>query len=160
MAQVGSTPAAHMHAASVSAAAKTWHFVRHFIEMCLAMCLGLAVLDTVYVWLAGRFGITNPYLQFPELSAAVVAFNMTAPMLAWMRFRGMAWNLIADMSWAMVAEAVLILAIYWLGILRNEAIGSTSTLWLWQHGLMMPVMLIPMFLRLDHYTGAMHHQTT
>ena len=81
-------------------------------------------------------------------------------MVAWMRFRGMAWNLIAEMSWAMVAEAVLILAMYWLGILRNEAIGSTSTLWLWQHGLMMPVMLIPMFLRLDHYTGAMHHQTT
>jgi hypothetical protein len=29
---------------------------------------------------------------------------------------------------------------------------------LWQHGLMMPVMLIPMFLRLDHYTGGMRHQ--
>src|ERR671936_1334811 len=122
MTQLGSTPAAHMHAASVSAAAKTWHFVRHFIEMCLAMCLGLAVLDTVYVWLAGQFGITNPYLRFPELSAAVVAFHMTAPMVAWMRFRGMAWNLIADMSWAMVAEAVLILVVYWFGILRNEAI--------------------------------------
>ena len=159
MTQLGSTPAAHMPIATVSAAAKTWHFVRHFIEMCLAMCLGLAVLDTVYVWLAGQFGVANPYLRLPELSAAVLAFNMTAPMVAWMRFRGMAWNLIAEMSWAMIGEAVLIVVAYWFGILRNEAVGGISTLWIWQHSLMMPVMLIPMFLRLDHYTGAMHHQT-
>jgi hypothetical protein len=156
--QAGSTRAAPMRVAHISAGSKTWHFVRHFLEMCVAMCVGLAVLDTVYVWLAAQVGITNPYLRFPELSAAVLAFNMTAPMVAWMRFRGMAWNLIAEMSWAMIAEAVLIVLVYWLGLLRNEAVGPTSTLWLWQHGLMMPVMLVPMFLRLDHYTGGMHHQ--
>jgi hypothetical protein len=54
--------------------------------------------------------------------------------------------------------APLILAAYWMGILRNEAVGATSSLWFWQHGPMMPIMLVPMFLRLDHYTGGMHHQ--
>lgn len=158
MARVGSTPTVNMHVGSVSAINKTWHFARHFLEMCVAMCLGLAVLDTVYVWLAAQFGVPDPYLRFPELTAAILAFNMTAPMVAWMRLRGMAWNLIAEMSWAMVAEAALIVVAFWLGILRNEAVGGTTTLWLWQHALMMPVMLIPMFLRLDHYTGTMHHQ--
>ena len=97
MTQVGSTPTAEMHVGAVN---KTWHFARHFLEMCVAMCLGLAVLDTVYVWLAAQFGVPDPYLRFPELSAAILAFNMSAPMMAWMRFRGMAWNLIAEMSWA------------------------------------------------------------
>ena len=158
MAQLRNATATQMRVQPGSTAGKAWPFVRHFVEMCLAMCLGLAVLDTVYSWLAGQFGVVNPYLQFPELSAAVVAFNMTAPMVAWMRLRGMAWGLITEMSWAMIAEAVLIVAAYWFGILHNEAVGSTSTLWFWQHGLMLPVMLIPMFLRLDHYTGTMHHQ--
>jgi hypothetical protein len=78
---------------------------------------------------------------------------MTAPMVAWMRFRGMDWGLIGEMSWAMVAEAILIIGAYWLGILRNDPVGSSTTLYLWQHGLMMPVMLVPMFLRLDHYNA-------
>jgi hypothetical protein len=114
-------------------------------------------LDPIYGWLAAQAGVTNPYLRLPELSTAVVAFNMTAPMVAWMRFRGMDWRLIGEMAWAMLAEAALILGAYWLGLLRNEVAGGTSTLWLWQHGLMMPAMLVPMFLRLEHYTGGMHH---
>ncbi len=158
MTQLGSTPAAHVHVGSTSLVGKVWHFVQHFLEMCLAMCIGLAVLDTAYVWFAGQLGFPGPYLRFPELSAVVVAFNMTAPMVAWMRFRGMDWGLIGEMSWAMVAEAILIIGAYWLGILRNEPVGSSTTLYLWQHGLMMPVMLVPMFLRLDHYAGGMRHQ--
>jgi hypothetical protein len=107
-------------------------------------------------WLAGQFGVDNPYLRFPELSAAVVAFTMATPMVAWMRFRAMAWNLIAEMSWAMVAQAALIVVAYWFGVLRNEAVAGISALRFWQHGLMMPFMLIAMFLRLDDYTGGMY----
>jgi hypothetical protein len=133
------------------------HFVAHFVEMCVAMCLGLAVLDLAYVWVAGQVGIADPFRQLPGLSVAIVAFNMTAPMAAWMRFRGMAWDLIAEMSAAMVAEAILILGAYGLGILPNATVNGQTALWSWQHGLMMPVMLVPMLLRLDHYTGSMRH---
>ena len=149
---------AALHQASVSVPAKVWQFVRHFLEMCLAMCIGIGVLGVVYTWAAGLFGITNPYMRLPELSALVLAFNMTAPMVAWMRFRGMAWRPIADMSAAMVVEVFAILVLYWIGVLANEPVGSLSTLWQWQHGLMMPAMLVPMLLRLDFYTGGMHHQ--
>jgi hypothetical protein len=58
----------------------------------------------------------------------------------------------------MVVEAVVILGLYWVGALANVAAGDVSTLWLWQHGLMLPVMLVPMLLRLDFYGGGMHHQ--
>ncbi len=57
-------------------------------------------LDPIYGWLAAQAGVPNLYLRLPELSTAVVAFNMTAPMVAWMRFRGMDWRLIWEMAWA------------------------------------------------------------
>ena len=136
---------------------RVWRFARHFGEMCLAMCLGVAILDVLYVRISGQFGISEPFLRLPELSALVMAFNMTVPMAAWMRVRGMAWGPIAEMSGAMIAEAVVIIGAYWLGVLANVAVGTTTSLWAWQHGLMMPVMLIPMLLRLDLYTGHASH---
>ncbi|SRR6266498_2387733 len=142
-----------MHQQPLSVAIKLWYFARHFLEMCAAMCIGAAVLGVVYSWAAGLAGVSNPYVRFPELSALVLAFNMTAPMVVWMRFRGMAWVPIAEMSSAMVVEAFVILVLYWVGALANVAVGSVSTLWLWQHGLMMPAMLVPMLLRLDLYTS-------
>src|SRR6266540_3316103 len=102
-----------------SVARKAGRFALHGLEMCAAMCVGLMVLDPLYAWLVAQAGMPNPYLRLPELSGAVVAFNMTAPTEVWMRFRGMDWRLIWEMAWAMVAEAVLILGAYWLGILRN-----------------------------------------
>jgi hypothetical protein len=149
---------AALHQASVSVTAKAWQFVRHFLEMCAAMCIGAAVLGVLYTWVAGLIGVANPYVQFPELSALVLAFNMTAPMVAWMRFRGMAWVPIAEMAGAMGVEAVAIVVLYWVGVLAIEPVGGLSTLWLWQHGLMMPAMLVPMLLRLEFYTEGMHHQ--
>lgn len=87
-----------------------------------------------------------------------MALNITATMVVWMSFRGMDWGLIGEMFWAMVAEAILIIDAYLLGILRNDPLGSSTALYLWQHGLMMPVMLVPMFLRLENYTAGMQHQ--
>lgn len=134
-----------------------WHFVRHFLEMCASMCIGIIALGVVYNWAMGLVGVSNPYVRFPEFSALMLAFNMTLPMVAWMRIRGMAWRPIIEMAAAMVVEAFAIVVLYWMGLLANEAVGNQSTLWLWQHGLMMPAMLVPMLLRLHVYTGGMHH---
>ena len=122
------------------------HFVRHYFEMCVPMCIGFAVLDLVYFWAAGRFGYSQPFRQLPELSVLVVGFNMTVPMAAWMLFRGMPRRPIVEMSGAMVVWALALLALGWRGILPR------SNLALLEHGLMMPIMLIPMLFRLDLYT--------
>jgi hypothetical protein len=158
MAHVQHSAVMPMRTESISVAAKTWHFARHAVEMCVAMCLGIVILDPVHAWTAGQVGVVNPFVRFPELSALVLAFNMTLPMVAWMRFRGMDWRLINEMSAAMAIEAVVIVAAYWIGLLPNVIVGPTTSLWQWQHGLMMPFMLVPMLLRLDHYTSGMHHQ--
>jgi hypothetical protein len=131
--------------------------VWHFFEMCAPMCIGFAVGDLVYFWAAEQQGYSEPFRQLPELSVLVVTLTMTAPMTAWMLFRGMPRRATAEMSAVMPVLAIVLLALGWLEIMPK------SDLALLEHGLMMPVMLIPMFFRLDLYTGRAghtgHHRT-
>jgi hypothetical protein len=115
--------------------------------MCAPMCIGFAVGDLVYFMAAGLLGYSAPFRELPELSVVVVTFNMTAPMVAWMLFRGMPRRSAAEMSAPMVVLAVVLLACGWLGFVVK------SDLALLEHGLMMPAMLIPMLFRFDLYTG-------
>ncbi|MGZ8706074.1 MAG: hypothetical protein ACXW0R_01655 [Gaiellaceae bacterium] len=128
-------------------------FVRHYFEMCVPMCVGFAVGDLVYFWAAGLFGYSEPFRQLPELSVLVVTFNMTAPMTAWMLFRGMPRRATTEMSAAMPVLAIVLLAFGWLAIVPRGDLALV------EHGLMMPIMLIPMFIRLDLYTGRAGHTT-
>lgn len=126
---------------------RTGHFLWHYGEMCAPMCIGFAVGDLVYFWAAGRLGYSDPFGELPELSVAVVTFTMTAPMVGWMLFRGMPRRETAEMAAVMPVLAIGLLALGWLTVVPK------SELALLEHGLMMPAMLVPMFLRLDLYTG-------
>ncbi|HEU5318961.1 MAG TPA: heavy metal translocating P-type ATPase, partial [Chloroflexota bacterium] len=145
-------PATYLPARRRFSPARIGALFLHFLEMCAVMCLGM-ILNPLYSLVAGRLGYANAYVELPELSLFVVTFNMTAPMAAWMRFRGMGWKCSIEMSAAMVVELVVLIGGYWAGVLPNTAIGETSSLMLLQHGLMMPAMLIPMLLRYDHYAN-------
>src|SRR5215213_7290345 len=101
----------HIHLGPASRAARVGHFVRHYFEMCLAMCLGFAILNVPFYWAARAIGSADPLSQFPELSALVIAFNMSAPMAAWMRHRGMDWGSIVEMSGVMVIEALVLIGV-------------------------------------------------
>jgi hypothetical protein len=128
-------------------ARSTGHFVLHYFEMCAAMCIGFAVGDLVYFWAAGQLGYSEPFSELPEVSVLVVTFAMTAPMAGWMLFRGMPRRATAEMSASMPVLAAALLVIGWLAFVPR------SDLALLEHALMMPVMLIPMFFRLDLYTA-------
>jgi hypothetical protein len=127
------------------------HFVVHYFEMCLPMCIGFALGDLVYFWVARQFGYSHPFRQLPELSVLVVTFNMTAPMVVWMLFRGMRRRPTTEMAAAMPILALVLLVLGWLAILPKADLA------LWEHGLMMPVMLVPMLFRIDVYTGRAGH---
>ena len=127
-------------------------FALHFGEMCLPMCLGFAIGDLVYFWLASLAGYGEPFTELPVLSVVVVTLAMTAPMTAWMLYRGMPRRPIAEMSAAMPILAIVLLILGWSAIL------PMADLALLEHGLMMPVMLIPMLLRLDLYAGRGGHR--
>jgi hypothetical protein len=134
-------------APTISRPRQIGHFLRHYVEMCAPMCIGFAVGDLIYFWAAGRFGYSEPFSELPELSVLVVTFTMTAPMVAWMLFRGMPRRETAEMAAAMPVLAIALLALGWLALVPK------SDLALLEHGLMMPAMLVPMVFRLDFYTG-------
>jgi hypothetical protein len=129
------------------------HFARHFFEMCVPMCIGFAVGDLVYLSIAGGLGHSDPLGELPELSVVLVGFSMTAPMVAWMLFRGMPRRATAEMAAAMALLAFALLAAGALGLVPR------SDLALLEHGLMMPAMLVPMLFRLELYTGRVGHGT-
>ena len=127
-------------------------FVLHFFEMCAPMCVGFAIGDLIYFWAADKFGYSQPFKELPELSVVVVTFTMTAPMVAWMAYRGMPRRPIAEMAAVMPVLGGALLVFGWLSVL------PMGDLALWEHGLMMPAMLVPMLFRLDLYTSRHSHQ--
>jgi hypothetical protein len=126
---------------------KLGRFTLHFFEMCAPMCVGFAIGDVIYFWTAGKFGYSHPFRDLPELSVLVITFTMTAPMVAWMVYRGMPRRAIAEMAAVMPVLGAALLVFGWLSVLPRGDLA------LWEHGLMMPAMLVPMFLRLDLYTS-------
>ena len=126
-------------------------FVLHYFEMCIPMCIGFAVGDLVYFSVAGFFGYSEPFTELPVLSVLVVTYTMTAPMTAWMLYRGMPRRAVWEMSLTMPIVAGVLLAFGWVGVVP---MGDLALL---EHGLMMPIMLVPMLFRPGLYSGHMHH---
>jgi hypothetical protein len=139
------------HAAAIGALQQIAHFALHFAEMCAPMCVGFAVGDVLYFWLASLAGHSEPFSELPYLSVLVVTVSMTAPMTAWMLYRGMPHRAIAEMSAALPIVAIVLVGLGWLGALPTDGLAVL------EHGLMMPAMLIAMLLRLDLYSGRAGH---
>src|SRR5690349_12740536 len=81
-----------------------------------------------------------------ELAVFAMTFNMTLPMVLWMRHRGHTWERCGEMAGAMVLLALLVLVPFWAG-----AISSGVVLPL-EMGLMLPAMIGVMALRYNEYT--------
>lgn len=128
-------------------------FTLHYLEMCAPMCVGFAIGDLIYFWIAGVLGYSAPFEELPELSVLVVTFTMTAPMVAWMAYRGMPRRAIAEMAAVMPVLGAALLVLGWLSVLPRSELALS------EHGLMMPAMLVPMLLRLDLYASkhSRHH---
>jgi hypothetical protein len=131
----------------VSGPSQIKHFALHYAEMCIPMCIGFAVGDALYFWLAGLAGYSKPFSQLPGLSVVVVTFTMTAPMTAWMVYRGMPRRRVIEMSAVMPVFAIVLLLLGGIGVIPPSDLALT------EHGLMMPAMLIPMLLGLGFYAG-------
>lgn len=125
-------------------------FLLHYFEMCIPMCIGFAVGDAAYFWAAGLLGYDEPFTELPVLSVLVVTVSMTAPMTAWMLHRGMPSRAVWEMTASMPVLAVLLLMLGWL------ALAPKGDLALLEHGLMMPVMLVPMLFHPGFYAGHAH----
>jgi hypothetical protein len=129
---------------------KTLHFTRHYVEMLIAMFLGMLVLGGGFALLLAPIGIDVGDWRddAPELALLGMALTMTVPMVAWMRYRGHGWAPAWEMTAAMSVPSIAAIALLWAGTVQDG-----HALMMIQHVAMFPAMLAVMLLRLDEYTS-------
>jgi hypothetical protein len=125
-------------------------FVRHYTEMVAAMFLGMFALGMPLAALLGIVGVDVSDWQTDarELLLLGMAFTMSVPMAAWMRYRGHGWAPVWEMTGSMFVPSFVAIGLLWVG-----SVEDTGALLFIQHVGMFPSMLAVMLLRLDEYTG-------
>ena len=112
-------------------AGQSLRFTWHFVQMVIAMSVGMVVLDVMLV-LLGYQGISR---RIPEVYTLIMALAMVVPMIAWMRFMMRhGWSRTAEMSAAMTVPIVALVILCAIGILPHTASVAWS----------MPIMYVAM----------------
>jgi hypothetical protein len=126
------------------------HFVRHYVEMVIAMFLGMAVLGVPAGWAMSPLSTSwsELHASAPALMLLGMAVTMTVPMVAWMRYRGHSWRANTEMSAAMFLPTFAVIALLGGGVV--EDIGA---LLLIEHVAMLLSMLAAMLLRPADYVA-------
>lgn len=125
-------------------------FLRHLLEMTVAMMLGMCVLGMafreIHVALFGT-GFDRAWHVHTELAVFAMTFNMTLPMVALMRYRGHGLERCGEMAAAMGALALALLVLFWLGVLSAAVVLPLEM------ALMLPAMIAVMGVRFEEYGG-------
>jgi hypothetical protein len=120
------------------------HFIRHYLEMVVAMFIGMFAYGIIF---KRGMAFTG---YFDE---AVMAAFMTVPMVAWMLHRGHTWHQSAEMSIAMLLPMAVVVVFLagQLGV-SNRMFGMST------HIAMLLGMLVLMIVRRADYThtGSCH----
>ena len=110
-------------------------FAGHYLEMVVAMFVGMGALAPVWALLwPGLPGI-------PDAHALIMATDMSVGMALWMRIRRHGWRHIGEMVAAMYAAFAVVLPFYWLGAVSGDTLMAVG------HLLMFPLMAVPMLRR-------------
>jgi hypothetical protein len=131
----------------------TGHFVRHYVEMVIAMFLGMLLLSLPAEGALLAFGSSTSQLErdAPALMLLGMAFVMTVPMVAWMRYRGHGWRPNVEMAASMFLPTFAVIVLMAVGVMDFwRAMGI-------EHAAMLPSMLVAMLLRRAEYSGHTHH---
>lgn len=119
-------------------------FIRHYIEMVLAMTVGMFAL--MPLWPVAFHAVGAPHLlDRAEPMALVMATDMAIGMAAWMAFRRHGWRDIAEMSAAMYVPFVIFFPATLASVMTSSAMMVAG------HALMLTSMLAVMLWRRDHY---------
>jgi hypothetical protein len=103
-------------------AARVFHFLRHLLEMTVAMIFGMIVGAAVFVTAVGMT-VDEALRRHPVPFTLVMAFSMTAPMIVWMRHRGHAWSVCSEMAAAMVVPAVPLICLRLADVITGPICG-------------------------------------
>ena len=131
------------------------HFVRHYLEMVVAMFLGMAVLGVPAGWALSAMsidwsGLTDDY---PALMFLGMATTMTLPMVAWMAYRGHGRRANAEMSASMFVPTFAVIGLLWADLLSD-----LGMLMIIEHVAMLLAMAGVMLLRPAEYSCGVHER--
>lgn len=100
------------------------HFWRHFLEMVAAMVVGMIATGAVFVSIVGLKSWDQVTTQYPTPALVAMAVGMTAPMVAWMLYRGMGWRNSVEMAAAMAFPVIPFLCLVWFGVTKSAQCGG------------------------------------
>ena len=118
-------------------------FARHYAEMVVVMFAGMALLWTPATLVVSTDG--------DAAMLTTMAVTMTAPMVAWMRWRGHRWQPTLEMASAMIVPTLAVLAMLALKL------GDFGLLMGLEHVAMLGGMLAAMLARRAEYSHH-HHE--
>ncbi|MBM0233574.1 hypothetical protein JNW91_17955 [Micromonospora sp. STR1_7] len=127
-------------------------FLRHLLEMLVAMVAGMVALGAVWSLVFARLGWTS-LDQRPLLGALVMVTDMTLAMSVAMRYRGHGWPATVEMAIAMYLPFAVLAGPYLMGLV------AADTMMMFGHLLMVVAMVAVMLRRRAEFTvrhGAAH----
>lgn len=132
--------------------ASTRHFIRHYVEMVVAMFAGMLVLGPPAEAALRAIGSSTSDLQndAPAVALLGMAVIMTIPMVGWMRYRGHGWRPCNEMAASMFLPTFAA-----IGLMGVGALAFMPAMML-EHAVMLPSMLLAMLLRRDEYSCGAH----
>jgi flagellar biosynthetic protein FliP len=121
---------------------RAWSF--HLAEMMFAMIAGMVVLGGA---LEGLLSLAGASLDDASATAmaGVMAFNMTAPMVWWMHYRGHAARHNLEMAGSMIVPTAIVIGLHLLDLVPADSVL------LIQHVVMIPAMIGVMLARFEHH---------
>ena len=120
------------------------HFIRHYLEMVVAMLLGMAVLG-LPLYAVGT-GWHELAIESPAIGFLGMATSMTVPMVGWMIYRGHGRRANMEMSASMFVPTFAVVALTWADVVTDT--GALMTI---EHVAMFVAMAAVMLLRPAEY---------
>ncbi len=130
-------------------------FIRHYVEMVVAMFLGMFALGIPGEAALRVVGYSSSELQAdaPAVALLAMATIMTIPMVLWMRRMGHSRRPCNEMAASMYVPTFVVIAMMAAGTL--DFMGAMGL----EHVLMLPAMLVAMLLRREEYSCSHAHHS-
>jgi hypothetical protein len=146
-------PAGGDAAGMLKIASHNRRFIRHYVEMVVAMFAGMIILGIPGEAALRALGTSTSELRedAPAVVLLGMATMMTVPMVAWMRRMGHGWQPCGEMAASMFLPTFLVIA-----MMAVDVSGFAMAMTL-EHVLMLPAMLVAMLLRREEYSCDHRH---
>lgn len=135
-------------------AAGARRFLVHYLEMVLAMAVGMLVYGVLFVSPLDPIGLRAVLQAHPYVNEFLMLVAMSLPMVGFMAYRRHGLRLTAEMVAGMALPAVAVIgltATTWVPLLTERTVSLAS------HVAMLLGMLVAMLYRRTEYTHAHHH---